>query len=750
MELTWSIPPVLGPVLVVFAMAAGLLIRRLYRDTEPGATTPRRRLLTGLRTAAIILLIFALAGPALLRTLRRSVGPSVIVVVEDSASMALRDAPGGISRWERAGRLAAIADSLLAFHAPGIDAVFMRGNGLTGAGAWRRDRGGSDSGASIPVARGTDLRGLISDLAKSRSDRSLKAMIVLTDGHETDSDAGSAGLAPAMGINTLLVGIGDPEGPPDLMLQDLHYPDTAFQGDEIVVEATIGLRMMSPEETARRVTLHLVQDGDTLTTVAADPTPGDQSVRLELSFEARRPGLNLFDLTVESADNERYLANNQASLAIAVRQERSRLLLLTGRPGWNVRVLAGAALSESRLTLDVAYPGPSGFVIADSLGSWEPPQTVEAWAEWDGVVLTGTIGLDDRVSWRTLAGAVRNGLGLLVLPPFEIGGTDRELVALLPVSEWESGRDGQWLPTMTEGVLAHPLLSHLGTGEDGGGFADLPPLSLLVPVSAAVDATELLSASSLRGGAASRPLLLTGKAGAGTVTLFTSPDLWSLCRWQPPAGFAENREHAAVRLARNMLVWTALGRSLAGVTIAGHRNLYREGESITLETQGRDMRGDDRGRPVSLRLTRLDGDVGVEAGTYHLEDVPGRPGRSRAALPLLPPARYQVQPIYAGTDSAAGPARPFVVVSSSLEEMQTWQDRRHLRGLARNWGGPFLDGNDESVIAHLSDALAAMDWSAATVEAESRSSLWAGWPLFLAVAMLLSLEWYLRRSEGML
>ena len=98
---------------------------------------------------------------------------------------------------------------------------------------------------------------------------------------------------------------------------------------------------------------------------------------------------------------------------------------------------------------------------------------------------------------------------------------------------------------------------------------------------------------------------------------------------------------------------------------------------------------------MSLRLTRLDGDTGVETGTYHLEDVPGRPGRSRTSLPLLPPARYQVQPVYAGTDSAAGPARPFVVVSSSLEEMQTWQDRRHLRGLARNWGGPFLDGNDD-------------------------------------------------------
>ena len=113
MELTWSIPLYVGPVLVVFALAAGLLIRRLYRDTEPRAAVPRRRLLTGLRIAAVVLLIWALAGPALMRTLDRTVKPSVVVVVEDSASMALRDTPAGESRWERAAGLVWQADGAI-------------------------------------------------------------------------------------------------------------------------------------------------------------------------------------------------------------------------------------------------------------------------------------------------------------------------------------------------------------------------------------------------------------------------------------------------------------------------------------------------------------------------------------------------------------------------------------------------------------------------------------------------------------
>ena len=743
MELTWSIPFYVGPVLVVFAVAAGLMIRRLYRDTEPRAATLMRRLLTGLRVAVVGLLIWALAGPALLRTLGRTVQPSVVVVVEDSASMDLRDAPDGASRWERAAWLTATVDSLLAHHASGIAVTHLRGNGLAGSVAWQPE----DEPAS-PVARGTDLRGLVSDLAKSWADRSLRAVVVLTDGHETATVVQGDGLTPAAGVKTLIVGVGDPDGPPDLLLQDLHYPDTAFQGDELVVEATVGLRMMAGAAN-RSVTLHLVQNGDTLATATAEAAADDQSVRIDLVFEASRPGLNLFDLIVDAADNERYLANNQSSLAIAVRDERSRLLLLSGHPGWTVRALAHAALREPRLTLDVAYPGPDGFMLADSAGTWTLPRTTGEWADWDGVVLVGTAGLADRVSWPALAEAVRGGLGLLVMPPLSADGADRVLAALLPVSGLEHEVEGQWAPVITDGVLTHPLLSRLGTGGDSP-FADLPPLTILTRCEPGPTATELLSARSLHGSTTTRSLLLTGNAGAGTVTYFASPDLWSLVNWQPPNGFTGEREHAAVRLARNMLAWTALGRSLAGVTIAGHRNLYREGETITLETQGRDMRGDEHGRPVSLKLTRIENETDVVAGTYHLENVAGRPGRSRATLPPLPPARYAVQPVYAGTDSAAGPARPFVIISSTLEEMQTWQDSRHLRGLARNWRGVYVDGGSPGSIAALCAALAAVDWTAATIETETRSSLWAGWPLFLTVALLLGVEWFLRRSEGML
>ena len=134
-----------------------------------------------------------------------------------------------------------------------------------------------------------------------------------------------------------------------------------------------------------------------------------------------------------------------------------------------------------------------------------------------------------------------------------------------------------------------------------------------------------------------------------------------------------------------------------------------------------------------------------------MDDVPGRPGRSRITLPPLPPARYEVRPVHAGTDSAAGPAQPFLVVPSSLEEMQTWQDQRHLRTLARSWGGFVVSADDgDGVTAGLAAALAGIDWSPVRIERNEELSLWAGWPLLLLVVLLLGLEWVIRRAEGML
>ena len=79
-------------------------------------------------------------------------------------------------------------------------------------------------------------------------------------------------------------------------------------------------------------------------------------VPVELTFRPTETGPHAYRLQISPLDNERFLANNEASLAIDVRQERASLLLGTDRPGWDARFLAQAAVRESRLSLKTGSP----------------------------------------------------------------------------------------------------------------------------------------------------------------------------------------------------------------------------------------------------------------------------------------------------------------------------------------------------------------------------------------------------------
>ena len=69
MNVHWSTPVWMWPLLLVGAAGAVLWTVRAYRQTRPAPAAGLRRTLTQLRAAVFVLLIIALAGPVLSRLL---------------------------------------------------------------------------------------------------------------------------------------------------------------------------------------------------------------------------------------------------------------------------------------------------------------------------------------------------------------------------------------------------------------------------------------------------------------------------------------------------------------------------------------------------------------------------------------------------------------------------------------------------------------------------------------------------------
>jgi hypothetical protein len=734
MSLAWAIPAAWLPLLALIAVAATLWVRRHYLSTEPPAPPGVRRLLTGLRTAAILLLLVAIAGPRLQRSGDAVLPPEAVIVIEDSASMGLRDAPGDPDRWRQAQVWAAQVESLLASREPPVTTTVLRGNGLEAT------RNLADAPDAPPAAVGTDLGRLAAVTARAWSARNLRALFVLTDGQETQA-AAEGPVAPADGALPVLIGVGDPVGPADLELLDVRYPESAFVGDQVVVEAVVGLRGL-PRRDGLRLRLALVQGADTLAAANVPVGPDDPTLHADLAFVPRAAGLQVARLLVAPLVNERYLANNEVSLAVAVRQDREKLLLITGRPDWNVRMFAQAAALERRLSLDVVHPGERGPMLDGE--AWSPPRGAAAWLAWDGVVLLGQTAPPFAFDAAGLAEAVTGGLGLLVVGAGE-GSLPPALADLLPVVREDSrGVAGGNLQVRRE-QAGHSLLS--GVPADAAAWSWLPPLDSVATARARPEAKVLLTISGADG-AVRAPLLALGAVGEGTVAWLGTGDLWTLAFWQPPASAGEVPEHPVRRLVRNLLVWTAAGDELGGVTLAGHRTLYREGEAIRMETQVRGLRGEGEAGAIALEL-REDAPSATPR-TFTPSAVPGEVGRGRVTLPPQAPGRYRIRPVAAGTDSALGPAREFVVVAAHPEDAQVRQDRRRLRALAAAWGGHYVDGHAPGAGRALATVLEAADWTATTSERRTEVRLVHGWLLIVVATLLLGAEWAVRRWRGML
>ena len=779
MNISWDIVSWAWPLLLVAAAAAWFWTVRSYRATDPPIGAGLRGRLIALRIVALSILLIAVARPIVSRLAVRDLSPVVAVIVEDSASMSIPDAgsglvtavddrvtvaPVGPTRWDVAQRLAQAVGTSCERRDDEPEVTLLRGNGLTPVRPFT-----PSATAAPPVAVGTDLTALVQQVADRFAGRPLRAVILIADGNESitaaarslpaarASDAVS-GVAPVV----RLVGVGDRVGLADRLLRDLRYPDVAYAGDEILIEVAVTHRY-AREAAGQPITVRL-RDGEQLLAEASGRGDGDLT-RLELTFRPETEGLQVYELEVSPLVNERYLANNRATLAVNVRKERARLLVLAAEPGWDVRFLAGAAAREERLRLDVVYPGPGGFVLADSAVVWRPPISAAGWRHWDGVILTGWHRWLGNQVLSPLVEAVRDGLGLWLLPgpvTLQPGLAVRDPLLSLPPAlaeivpvEIERTRlqRGEWFVQATGAGTSHPVLDGVtgGVGAASQTLADLPPLVAVAPVRPRTDAVVLLRARPARSDTIGVPLLVLGHPGQGRVAWFGGRRLWELAFWELPVTGRTSSEQPARRLLRNLLVWIATGTQDAGLALVGHRRVYREGEPVRLEARWHDMRGEPvTGRPLVIRLAAEQPGSGVSTRDYSTKPVPGRPGNAAVELPPLPPGRYTAQPRSVGQPPTIGSPEPLVVTASSLEQSQVRQDTRRLRRLAAAWGGRYSAAADSVAITRLLDELASVDLPSQASRIRQRWDLWADWPLLVVATLLLGTEWFLRRRHGLL
>ncbi|MCA8921381.1 MAG: VWA domain-containing protein [Planctomycetes bacterium] len=195
------------------------------------------------------------------------------------------------------------------------------------------------------TAVGDSLQRILTDV---RSER-VAGVVLFTDGRNTAgrlSSAAVAGRFGRKGVPIYAVGVGDPEPPRDLSIDDFRAPDVALAEDVLRVSLVVRAQGYKEQREAK-VTLKL----DDLVIEEKTGLVGGDRLEWEVDFSTRiaRPGEYTLEAKIAPDPTELTHDNNRALRRVRVIDERIKVLYVEGYPRWEYRFLKNGLVRDKHM-----------------------------------------------------------------------------------------------------------------------------------------------------------------------------------------------------------------------------------------------------------------------------------------------------------------------------------------------------------------------------------------------------------------
>lgn len=384
----------------------GIAVWWLYRLGAPALSRGQRGLLAALRVAIVGIFLLLLVKPVILLTTNEPVRERLLVLLDTTQSMEIKDqrasaddlnraalaaglvnpaadirakAPAGADKWRdvsRADLLRALAanDKLnlwprlqekadLDFYTFGRDAGKSGPIGQEPGGPITSQDAQKFFGAlkfdGDATALGESLRQV---LVQSRG-QGVAGVLVVTDGA---SNAGTpplevAEMAKQDGVPLFFYGVGI-VGPKDIIVREVAGPRGAF----VKERAEFRAKVLSSGFTGRSARIQLRADGKTVD--GQEVKLSDGETVYTLGYEPQEKGEVKIEVLLAPLDEESSKENNSASTKVRVLDSQVKVLYVEQEPRWDFRYLLSALERDRRIAVKcVLLEG--GSELADEPGS---------------------------------------------------------------------------------------------------------------------------------------------------------------------------------------------------------------------------------------------------------------------------------------------------------------------------------------------------------------------------------------------
>ncbi|MFH1010706.1 MAG: vWA domain-containing protein [bacterium] len=701
-------------LLTCLALVAALFV---YRRTLPPVSVAWRGILSALRVLALAIILLLLFEPVLHIFLRRTEKPSVLVLVDKSASMSIQDAEGprpqtiqrllsgsGLESLRKRTRLHyfAFSDSAQPLAPEQLDTLPATGSQTNLSAAWER--------AEATLA-----------------DESAAAILIFSDG-ANNSGPNPVRMAGLSSIPMYTIGLGDTTARQDAVLSQILANDVTYLNSRVPVDVRVQATGLDGKVSRLRL---LDRNGTELASQELRFSGSASEVTATLTFTATQVGDRRYTILLDSIPGEWTTANNRRSLVIRVLETRSKVILLSGPPTPSLSALRHTLQLDSNLAVRAFIESSRGGYLLDSAPTREELSTAS---------LLVLVNFPSARTADNLLSDIAEVVSSRRIPVMFFSGPalHREnlakLAPILPCQlQRSSPSEGQ--VTLRE-VTAHPALT--GNAPLPISWSELPPVFggkdnfVLGPIAQ----VAVMQSRATLGIPEDEPAIALWTGGGRKGIAFL---IWGTYRWK--LGLATNKQGAAFHdeLLSRLTRWLVSPLEEKPVRIAPNKSLFSGGERVLFQAQvyGADLSARDDAA-VMLTVT-----MAQRSETLPLQ---GR-GHGRYEAAFLPwgEGDYSFRGFaQAGADTLGKDAGTFAVEAFSIEMLDTRQRPDILRGIAEASGGRYAPNGAADTM------LAALDFPLREVQRHREIPLWNRALMLWVVIGALGLEWLIRKRRGML
>ncbi|MCA9732373.1 MAG: VWA domain-containing protein [Deferribacteres bacterium] len=695
----------------------------IYRTTTPQVGTLLRRFLMTIRILSLFLLLSLFFEPQLQFHHNLVTKPIVPVLIDNSASMQLKD--------ENSTRISAARNAL----------QILKQNTYLNEYADVQYLAFSDTAALIDKNEidslkfngdGTNLAKALQTSSILFQDKDIAATVLVSDGATNLGDDPATTLenypASLYPIQIAQKGLIN-----DIWIGEIITNEIAYAGMKIPVEIYVRSNGYANQQAKIKIIQHdriVIEETITL------PENGlEKKVILYLIPDVI--GKQKYDVTIEEAPGELTSQNNQRAFYLNVLKNKLKIYLLAAAPSPDVAFVRQALAENENFSLQQTVAVTASRFASDKL-----PNETET-ENLDCIIAINFARSNTPPTFQTwLENAVRKHEKPVL---FITGFIDtpqsiwiyRDLLFL--ANRPQLGQETAMQATLSELGYLHPLFKTDESGKNLAAlFEQLPPIfSNIRKIEFQSNTTILTYLTGNRSAnlPTNVPLLTAAKADQKRVITILGNNLW---RWHMLLQRKDAENTFYSDLIENSVRWLASRdeNKLLNVQPAG--DIFRAGQQINFNAQAYydDYRVRE-GLRISLKIE------GMQEGEFIFSEKGDGIYRCKAGMLSAGDYIYKAQ-AFAGDKEVSADSGKFSIIPFQWELQRTEYDSELLEKLAHISSGKVIA--QDSLAIWLSN----LHFNAKIVQNVDEIRIWQYWMTLVVILILLSLEWFLRKQKGML